>query len=89
MGWSDLEVNKLPADEVAEQRGKLEAEREALQKTLRSLLSTDEAKPVVRWLRQIAAAGSYAPGRPFEQVAHHEGVRALAARILHLGGQTQ
>ncbi len=60
-------------------------DREALEAACLRALA--DAPMLVRYLRKVAYAASYVPGRTPDQVAWAEGKRALAAQLLTFGGK--
>jgi hypothetical protein len=79
MGWADLE--RTDDDDQVQRR---RSEMEALQADVR--LALKDNAPLVKYLKRLSLGASYAPGRSPEQVAHAEGARGLAVKLLQLGG---
>lgn len=68
-----------------ERKNAAQQEREALEAACARAFDGNEV--LIRHLRKIAMAGSFAPGRAADQVAFAEGKRALAVYLLTLGGK--
>lgn len=78
--WGELHDE----EQTEERRALVKSERQALEAAFARLLSDEY---IVRYLRRVAMAASFAPGRTPDQVAWAEGKRSLAVSILTLGGK--
>lgn len=83
MSWDS--VNKASRGDTLE-NASAEDPHEGLRQAARRAVHGQDQKELRGYLRKVVTSGSYQSGRTPEDVAHAEGVRALAARILHLAG---
>lgn len=86
MGWREVDGQGAPKEQTqAEDQKRKDADR-ALRQAAVAALAKTEQKPLREYLRRVAMASSYAPGRAHADMSYAEGQRALAAKLLDLGG---
>lgn len=84
MGWKDLEPQG--SEEAQATRAQAVEAQKVLDRCARSAFATDAQKPLRQWLRKVALSGSYSANASATDVAYKEGTRALAVKLLKMGG---
>jgi hypothetical protein len=85
VGWQEMKQGSDPS-EAAEAKQQAQEAQKALERCVRSALAPDAQKPLREWLKKVAFGGAYRPGDSFADTAHKDGTKALAAKLLKLGG---
>ena len=89
MGWNEVNAGGHTAQADNAEQEKREANEKALRQAMQKALSGGNQRPLRDFLKRTALAGSYSPGRSHADMAYTEGMRALAVKLLHLGGENE